>query len=199
MTKLTVGPCAHCVLRQRLHELLGDVAGRIRPELQALYDNLAGQRPDTVLGWLQRSDIAAVLADLGAGTRPLTHGTLDELAPAKPIEHLRAVLVATGALPPRDEQMARLERWVAATIAARADPDEQHLLRRYAVWHLLRRLRRRHNGTDTTYTQTTTVKRHVRSAIGLLDWLTRPRPHLGVLRPGAPRRLAHLRRGDPPP
>jgi hypothetical protein len=171
MTKLTSGPCTRCALRQRLHELLGDTAGEIRPELQALYQNLAAERPGSVLGWLQRSEIAAVLADLGSGRRPLTHNTLDELPPAKPVEHLRAVLVATGALAPRDEHMARLERWVAATIAARADPDEQHLLRRYAIWQLLRRLRRRRQGSDTTYAQTTTIKRRVRGAIELLDWL----------------------------
>jgi hypothetical protein len=152
--------------------LLADPGGTVRPELRTLYDNLtAAERPGTVLSWLNRSAAAAVLVGLGDGTLALTHDALDKLPAAKPVEHLRAVLVATGALPQRDEHMARLERWVAATVAARPDPEERQLLQRYAVWDLLRRLRKRHRGTGTTYGQATTLKRRLRAAIGLLDWL----------------------------
>ena len=80
------------------------------------------------------------------------------------------MLVATGALPARDEHMARLEAWVTHAIGARRDPDERYLLKRYAVWHLMRRLRRRKT-EPTTYTQATLIKAHVRVAIELLDWL----------------------------
>lgn len=172
VAKLKAGPCAPCTFAARLRDLLSDGGGEIRPELRALYENLVRtERPASVLGWLARSDAAHVLRSLATGERPLTHSALDELPAAKPVEHLRAVLVATGALPRRDEHMARLERWVAATIAARADPDEAHLLRRYAIWHLLRRLRRRTGDTGTTYAQATTVKRRVHAAVELLGWL----------------------------
>lgn len=171
-TKLTDGPCARCVLRQRLRELLGDPTGAIHPQLQALYDNLgSAERPGTVLGWLKRSKAVAVLAELGAGRLTLSHDTLDELPAGKPVEYLRAVLVSTGALPARDEQMVRLERWVTDTIAGREDPDERHILQRYAVWQLLRRLRRPNKGGETTHGKTVTVKRRVRAALDLLDWL----------------------------
>jgi hypothetical protein len=173
MDKLASGPCPRCGLRQRLRELLGGPDGTIRPELAVLYENLADGRPPSVLRWLQRGRAAAILAELGSGSLPLTHRSLDELPPAKPVEHLRAVLVATGALPARDEHMARLERWVLAAVTARADPDEQYLLRRYAIWHLLRRLRSRQHGADITYGQTTVVKGRVRAAVELLDWLAR--------------------------
>jgi len=73
--------------------------------------------------------------------------------------------------PPRDEQMARLERWITVTIAGRDDRGERELVHRYAVWHLLRRLRRRTGGAETTYAQLVGVRRHVRAAISLLDWL----------------------------
>lgn len=170
--KLTDGPCTRCVLAERLRQLLGGPGGTVRPELVTLYDNLAtAERPGTVLTWLTRSEAVAVLAGLGSGALALSHGTLDKLPLAKPVEHLRAVLVATGALPGRDEHMARLERWVGITVAARAEPEERQLLQRYAVWNLLRRLRRRQKSTGTTYGQVTTVKRRVRAAIGLVDWL----------------------------
>jgi hypothetical protein len=125
-----------------------------------------------VLGWLDKSNAPAVLHELAAGDRPLTHGALDELPEGKPLEHLRSMLVATGALPPRDEHMARLERWVTRTIAGREDPGEQRLLHRYADWHLVRRLRGRTSGRETTHRQAVVVQQHVRAAIGLLDWLT---------------------------
>jgi hypothetical protein len=173
LTKLTVGPCVRCALRDRLGELLSGPTGAIRPELRGLMENLAGvERPLTVLGWLAGSEAVAVLGELGQGRLVLSHSTLDQLPSAKPVEHLRAVLVATGALPERDEQMAQLELWVTATISSRAHPDERHLLSRYAVWHLLRRLRRRGRGTETTYAQTRTLKARVKAAIQLLDWLT---------------------------
>ena len=162
--------CAHCTVQQRLRELFGNDGGQIRPELQALYHALtAANRPSTVAAWLDRSVAPTILRDLAG--RPLTHQTLDELPSGKPVEHLRSVLVAIATLPARDEQMARLERWIARTIGDRPDPDEQQLLHRYAVWHLLRRLRGRLAGTDTTHQQAVGVQQHVKAAITLLNWI----------------------------
>ena len=110
-----------------------------------------------------------MLRGLAAGQHPLTHAGLDELPDAKPLRHLRSVLVATGALPPRDEQLIRLERWITTTIAAH--PDQQ-LLHRYAIWHVLRRLRQRNNGKHLSYSQHIGAQQHLRAAITLLDWLT---------------------------
>jgi hypothetical protein len=169
--RLTAGRCVRCGLGERLHELLGDAADGIRPELQALYQALADtERPDTAASWLAGSAAAPILRNLGTGT-PLTHGLLDALPAGKPVEHLRSVLVSIGTLPPRDEQMNRLERWIATAVTSRG-PGEQELLHRYAVWHLLRRLRRRAGGGETTHNQLVAVRQHVRAAIVLLDWLT---------------------------
>jgi hypothetical protein len=79
----------------------------------------------------------AILRALADQDQPLSHETLDELPPGKTVEHLRSVLVATDTLPPRDEQLARLERWICRTIAERTDPDQRQLLHRYAVWHVI--------------------------------------------------------------
>jgi hypothetical protein len=162
--------CTNCTGQQRLRELLGDDSGEIRPDLQALHHALtAANRPTTVVTWLDRSAASTILRDLAG--RPLTHQALDERPSGKPVEHLRSVLVAIGTLPARDERMARLEGWIAHTIADRSDPNEQQLLHRYAVWHLLRRLRGRLAGTDTTHDQAVVVQQHVKAAITLLNWL----------------------------
>jgi hypothetical protein len=68
--------------------------------------------------------------------------------------------------------MARLESFLRSTLAARADPEERQLLRRYALWHLLRRLRGRVKAGQATYGQGIVLKANVRSAVALLDWLT---------------------------
>jgi hypothetical protein len=177
--------CARCSLLLRLEELLRDDTGTIHPRLQALHDNLAGHdRPDTVLDWLNKNTAAAILRELAAGERALTHAALDDLPDSKTIRHLRSVLVATSALPPRDEHMIRLERWITATIAGRGNPDERQLLHRYAVWHALRRLRHRAGSQHLTHGQAVTVQRHVRAAITLLDWLTAHGLELATARQG---------------
>jgi hypothetical protein len=183
--QLHPGRCVSCRLQQRLRDLLSDDSGTIRPKLQALYDNLAGcERPTTVLGWLGKSTVAAILRELGTGQRPLTHDALDELPDGKAIRHLRAVLVATGALPPRDEQMIRLEHWIAWAIAERPDPGQQQLLHRYAVWHVIRRLRGRLDGTHATHGQAVAAQQNIKAAIALLDWLTARDLTLAMARQG---------------
>lgn len=162
--------CGRCSLRQRLGELLADNTGMIHPRLRALYDNLANQeRPKTVLSWLNKDIASAVLRELAAGDRALTHAGLDELPDSKPNRHLRAVLVATGALPPRDEHLIRLELWITATIT---DHAEKQLLHHYGIWHAMRRLRRRNKGQHATYGQVLCIQRNLKAAMALLDWLT---------------------------
>ncbi len=170
--RLIAGVCRRCHLHQQLHELLADTSGQIRPQLQVLHQTLATvDRPATVLNWLKRPTVRSVLADLATGQRPLSHAALDDLPPSKPVEHLRSVLAATAALPARDEQLARIQRWVTQTVNQRSDPQDKQLLHRYAVWHVLRRLRQRNRGAPTTYGQLDMVRQRVRAAIVLLDWL----------------------------
>lgn len=165
-------PCTRCRLQQRVTGLLADATGTIRPELRALCDNLVNyERPSTVLAWLTQPTVTSVLAELATGQRRLNHDALDEVGDTAVVRHLRSVLVATGALPVRDEQLARIEGWVTRTINEHPRPETRELLGRYAVWHLLRRLRQRNRGDETTYAQIELVRRQVRAAIGLLDWL----------------------------
>ena len=131
----------------------------------------ASERPSTVLTWLGKGAVTGVLRELAAGQRPLSHAALDELPDGKPLRHLRTILVATGTLPPRDEQMARLETWISRAIAGRPGPDQRRLLHQYAVWHVVRRLRGRLAGQHATYGQALAAQRNVRAAIALLDWL----------------------------
>jgi hypothetical protein len=170
--RLHTQSCARCSVQQRLRELLGDHNGHIRPELLHLYRALiATERPNTIAAWLDRGGGPAILHELRAGDRALSHETLDELPAGKPIEHLRSLLVAIGTLPHRDERVIRLQRWTADVIAGRADTDERNLLHRHAVWHVIRRLRGRVGNADTTQEQVTAAKGNIKAAVALLDWL----------------------------
>jgi hypothetical protein len=168
-------------LRRRVDELLTDDTGQVHPELRTLHDALVGvDRPATALSWLSRSAAISVLGELAAGTRPLTHATLDELPATKTLSHLRAVLVATDALPARDEHLAQLETWTSHTVAACADPDDRQVLHRYAVWHVLRRLRHRTRNGSTTANQAAFARGHIQAAGAFLDWLTARRLSLAT-------------------
>src|SRR5487761_1738022 len=169
--RINTGRCARCAIGQRLRELLGNQADGIRPGLQALYHALAtAERPATVEAWLNKSAAPAILRELAG--KELTHRVLDELPAGKPVEHLRSVLVAIGTLPARDDQMSRLERWIAWVIAELPDPGQQQLLHRYAVWHVIRRLRARLGGGHATHHQVVAAQRNIKAAVVLLDWLT---------------------------
>ncbi len=171
--RLIAGACRRCHLRQRLDELLADSTGNIRPQLQVLHQTLAAtDRPAAVLAWLSSATSQTMLTELAAGLRPLTHAALDELPASKPLAHLRSVLVATGALPARDEHFARLERWTTQTVAGRADPQEKEILHRYAVWHVLRRLRYRIGSTHATHGQAGVARQNIAATITFLNWLT---------------------------
>jgi hypothetical protein len=135
------GQCASCRLELRLRELLAGLDGGV-PALGPLKEALAAtDPPGTALRWLARPQVAAVLSGIAAGERDLSHGELDRLEQTPVLAHLRSVLAATGTLPPRDERMAQLERFAGDTIDGRPDPEQRQVLRRYATWHRLRRLR----------------------------------------------------------
>ena len=169
---LRPGQCASCLLELRMRELLAAPDGGTCPSLGPLKKALAATDPPaTALRWLSKPQVAAALSGIAAGGRELSHGELDRLEQTPVLAHLRSVLVATGALPARDEQMARLERFTAGMIDSRPDPEQRQVLRRYATWHLLRRLRSRNNGRPATHEQHNVVQQQVRAAAALLDWL----------------------------
>jgi hypothetical protein len=51
-------------------------------------------------------------------------------------------------------------------------PGQRQLLHRYAVWHVIRRLRGRLGGAHATRGQAVAAQKNIKAAIALLDWLT---------------------------
>jgi hypothetical protein len=166
------GQCARCLINKRLDELMGTSAGSLPPGLQALRSDIATtEHPITAMRWLTKPSVAPVLADLAAGRMPLTHQALDELPGSQALGHLRQTLVASGALPERDELMIRLEAFLTDLLASQQDTERRRLLHRYLIWHLVRRLRSRNNGRPATRQQSLMIRRLARGAVAFLDWL----------------------------
>ncbi|MEU9167677.1 site-specific integrase [Streptomyces sp. NPDC048420] len=175
-------PCQRCVLDQQLRRLLGASAEEaIAPELAPFHEALtSAERPDTALAWISRSQVRDLLERIGRDEHPVTHDSLDDLPPGKVLAHLRSVLVATGVLPPRDERLVALEKWITTTVQARTDLAERRILHGYAVWHHLRRLRRRLGDQHTSQLQDMNVRCHVSAADNFLTWLAGEGLTLGV-------------------
>lgn len=162
------GLCGRCALHHRLNELLGDEAQRASVGLDGLFDALSGacSAKDT-LRWLADSPATPILARIASGELPCSHDTFDALDPNLAVRHLQHLLVATGALPPRDPGLARLERWIEAFLTIHPDPA----LRTFAHWIVLRRCRRTSNRAPLGDGTINHAKRELRSAAALLDWL----------------------------
>jgi hypothetical protein len=166
------GQCARCLISRRLDELMGPPGRCLPPGLEALRrDIAAAEHPITAMRWLTKPSIAPVLSDLAAGRMPLTHQAFDDLPQSQALAHLRQTLIATGALPERDEEMIRLEAFLAGLIKSQHDAERRRLLHRYLIWYLVRRLRSRNDSRPVTRQQSRMIRRLARGAVVFLDWL----------------------------
>ena len=197
--------CFRCQLVRRLNELLTEASGRVPESLVPLREAiLAVDDPRTGLTWLRRSPAIEVLTAMAKGEQPLTHATLDAVAGnrrgrAFAVEHLRQLLVTSGALPERDRHLARLEVALQELVEA-AHPEDQQPLRTYATWWLLHRLRRRAEQGRPTQFAAHRVREQTAEAARFLAWLREQHRPLAqatqgdldtwlIIRPQARRRL----------
>lgn len=169
------GRCNTCALRRRTGELLRAGGEQIPAALIPVHDAIvATTTPRTALNWLRNGAGAAVLADLAAGSTPISHAGLDTHPRRRGADYLRHVLVAAQVLPTRDEALARLETWVATTVLADVQHAEhRRLLQAYATWRVLRRARRRAEHNSTGRTPTDFPRTQLLVAGRFLNWLDR--------------------------
>jgi hypothetical protein len=137
-------PCARCALTDKLAAALDDGTGRVNPALTPLFDALtAMDKPRSGLIWLQNPKVPQLLGDLATGRIPLTHQALHAVPSWRTAAYLRDLLMACGVLPTIDKQLVHYETWLHRRLADLADADSPHLrlLRQFAVWYQLPRLR----------------------------------------------------------
>lgn len=166
------GRCPACSLRRRAAALLRGDHDEIPEQFTGVYTAIVTTTaPRSALNWLRKGAGAAVLAEVATGRLALTHETLDAHPRPHAADYLRHVLVANGALPDRDEGLARMQRWATKMIAALATPQDRRLAKAYTTWRVLRRLRRGALQRPRPRTNTAVAHVRLRAAVDFLTWL----------------------------
>lgn len=116
--QLTTTECTRCSLDRGLRDILTTDDGTTAPELDHVRKTLiCVDRPDHPIDWLNKPGVRATLRAVATSGHAITHETLDAMPPGGTLEHVRSMLVASGALPPRDDRLTALERWIDRTTA----------------------------------------------------------------------------------
>jgi hypothetical protein len=166
------GRCGRCSLRRRARQLLSAGTGIIPAQLGGVFDAVAAARqPRSALNWLRKGAGAGLLADVAAGRLAISHDALDDCPHRRAADYLRHVLTAAGALPHRDEELARAGQWLAETLEAIEPPADRRLVQAYATWQVMRRLRASAAETSRPRTPTAHARNNIRAAASFLTWL----------------------------
>ncbi len=134
------GRCARCALEVRLTAIFGD-PDQLGP-LEAVHAALKTlEHPKDVIRWLQHSDVTAILRRFANHDLPVTFEAVDGLPRCKATWFVEHLLTTAGVLPGRDPILARFELWVADYLESIDVADHERIIRRYATWEILRRVR----------------------------------------------------------
>ena len=132
--------CFACQAIDRIDRLLAGPDGSIPAGIKEVRDVLvATGRPRSILSNWNNTESLSLLAKLARQHDRLSHELLDAEGDRFSVGYLRALLVAAGSLPERDEHATRLRRFAARVIDEVADPRHRQVLSRYARWHVVAR------------------------------------------------------------
>ncbi len=163
------GRCWTCVLTTTVERLLtnpntGAIAQPLQPVAAALKSM---NRANSGLTWINQKHVSGFLTDLAA-SEFITHESLDALPPHRTRDYVRGLLVEHGALPRRDERLARYHTWSEQALQRLPKGDSHDVARRFIRWHLIRRMNAMDQISEGTFLrskQTATV------AIEFLKWI----------------------------
>jgi hypothetical protein len=170
--------CTRCALADRLDDLLDDGTGHIRPALLPLAESLLNaDNPVSILNGLyvrkgRTGSPEDLLRRLGRGEIELTHEAFHTLQPWRAAAHLRELLMACGVLPAVDKQICLFESWLVGHLALIAEPEHAQIIRRFATWSVLPKLRAGADRRPLTPGSQTYATGRVKHATGFLNWLS---------------------------
>jgi len=173
----SVGRCLRCTAQDDLDALLSDSRGAPIPLLASLRDYFdTDGHPLALINWIRRARSPKVLKALTETDSPITHEMLDSVTPGTAVGFLRDLLVFTGVLEPRAFELDDTPAWLSNRLAS-TPPANAVVLRRYTIWHVLKRARRRPIRPATRHH----VRGRVSEAARLLEWLDTKGVELGEL------------------
>jgi hypothetical protein len=162
--------CHRCALTIEVDRLLANPP----PGMDRVRDAVAAaHNPAQVRKWLHNTKAGQVLALLGAGEVELSHATLDDYGSNRSVGHLRALLIAAGALPAEDRSINRLETYASGLLDTVTDSADRNVVRAWLRWHVLPRLRARHTAGASMAHSANNARRSLREVVLVLDHLHR--------------------------
>jgi hypothetical protein len=165
------GRCAHCVLAERVNTLLAGPDGAVSTQLAPLAAALAeAPSPFRAIQWIKDSPNIRLLRQLVEQGDAITHEVLDELPPNRNQRYIRQLLVHTGILKERNEDLERIPGWLEHELA---DKPAAHaaLIRPFLHWFLLRRARQRAAIRKHPASADRDLRRRLSVALEFLAWL----------------------------
>ena len=166
------GTCVRCSVRADLTKLLTPTEPPTAAAAALLDALAAADRPESIYTWMRHPGVLDLLTHFGDGTLSPSHTAFDALPPGRHVEHLRAILVDLGRIPPRDEALARFENWLQQKLEPVTDPAILKPLERFAHWHHLRSIRRRSSPESSSQAATRNAKQEITVALDFLTWLS---------------------------
>lgn len=115
--------------------------------------------------------VKKLLRGLADGSLTLDHVTFDNFTPRQAAEHTRELLVMVGVLPERNRAEVEFLRWLERKLPRIADSEDRQLVRRFATWHHLRRLRNLDAQGVLAPTAVGRARADVRGGADFLTWL----------------------------
>ncbi|MBA4864020.1 hypothetical protein H1V43_22205 [Streptomyces sp. PSKA54] len=167
-----------------MRDLLAGPTGQVPSQLTPLIDEMISTaNPVRLLNWLQKTSCSRFLGHLAASGEPISHATLDALPAGHDESYVRALLVRTNVLPPRQESLDRITPWLDRLLAERP-ARHARLLQPYVQWELLRRARRQ--GARGHFVDGSGLKIRAEALLILdfLAWLDSHKLTLATLRQG---------------
>jgi len=157
--------CGPCALRRTVDGLLAD---HPPGALHALRAPILGAEPLTTRRWLRRPAITSLLTALDSGRLPLTHTTLDAQPASRAVEHVRDLLVATGALNPDPNRLIDRLQHDSDQILVALNIHDARIVRGWLHWQVLPRLRCHLEGTVDLGAAVANARRTLACVIGFL-------------------------------
>jgi hypothetical protein len=177
--------CAACQLGARVDQLAAGAGPEIAATLAPFLRDLArAENPRSMMRWFCCPGFA-VTRGLLAGEIPISHAGLDEAAvqAASAVAFVRAKLVISGVLEPRDEASARFAAWHATAVLQVPPGADRAHVRAYASWQvghqLAQTVKRRREATPASAKYARSL---VSEAIKLVVWLHEQQLELADLR-----------------
>ncbi|MFF0132024.1 hypothetical protein ACFYTG_41025 [Streptomyces mirabilis] len=133
-------------------------------------------KPSSGVAWLalrhdQPGNPSQRLRQLGLGQIPLTHDAFHELQPWRSAAHLEELLMASGVLPAVDKYICSFQRWMPGHLADITDPEPTKMIRLFATWRVLPRLRARAGRSHITPSIRRFAAEQIKHATAFLGWL----------------------------